>query len=138
MSSRKSNRYMRLILNANFRTHRVDMLEKLDWLSVKQLIYFTVIMFIHRLALRNAPSYLLDHIVKVRENHRYPTRRNDEYALKRYTKSTSQNSLFYKGIKLYNEFSDFKMATKINQEKNKSQSLKSLIIAFVKANFPLE
>ena len=114
------------------------MLAKLDWLSVKQLIYFNVIMFIHRLTLGKAPSYLLEHMVKVSDNHRHLTRRNDEYALKRYTKSTSQNSLFYKGMKLYNEFSEFKKASKINQENPKLNSLKSIVTAFVKANFPLE
>ena len=128
------NRFARLILKTGNRTHRIDMLDSLEWLSVKQTIYLNTILFIHRIAIGLSPDYLQHHMTKTSEHHDHETRRNDEYHLKSYKNSSSQNSLFYNGLKIYNSFMNFKKSrrTDINH------STKTLAIEFVKINFPLE
>lgn len=128
------NRYARLILKAEYLTPRIEMLEKLNWLSVKQTIYLNTILFIHRIAIGLSPLYLQQHMTKASECHQYPTRRNEEYQLKHLIKASSQNSLFYKGIKLYNEFMNFKKSLSIDI----TLSTKSLAIQFLKINYQLD
>lgn len=127
------NRYARLILKAEYQTPRVIMLDKLKWLSVKQTVYLNTILFIHRIAIGISPAYLQQHMTKTAEYHKYPTRRNDEYKLKNYFKSTSQNCLFYNGLKLYNDFIQFKKSKSIDT----TLSLKNLAIEYVTINYPL-
>lgn len=128
------NRYARLMLKADYLTPRIEMLQKLNWLSVKQTIYLNTILFIHRIAIGLSPIYLQQHMIKTSSCHQYPTRRNDEYQLKNYTKASSQNSIFYKGLKLYNEFTRYKKA----KSNGTTLSTKSLAIEFVKLNYPLD
>ena len=128
------NRYARLLLKAEYLTPRVEMLQKLNWLSVKQTIYLNTILYIHRIAIGLSPIYLQQHMTKTKECHQYPTRRNDEYQLKNYTKASSQNSLFYKGLKLYNEF------TRYRKSKSNGTTLSTRLVAieFVTLNYPLD
>jgi hypothetical protein len=128
------NRFARLILKADFVTPRVEMLDKLKWLSVKQTVYLNTILFIHRIAIGISPAYLQQHMTKTSEHHKYPTRRNDEYRLKNYTKALSQNSLFYKGLKIYNEFINFKKSKSTDTK----LSTKTLAIEYVTLNYSLE
>ena len=128
------NRYARLLLKAEYLTPRVEMLQKLNWLSVKQTIYLNTILFIHRVAIGLSPIYLQQHMTKTNECHQYPTRRNDEYQLKHYTKASSQNSLFYKGLKLYNEFTRYKKS----KSNGTTLPARSVAIEFVKLNYPLD
>ena len=126
------NRFARLILKTDFLTPRVEMLNKLNWLSVKQTIYINTILFIHRIAIGLSPIYLEEHMKKTSERHHYPTRRNDEYQLKNYIKASSQNNIFFNGIKIYNDFINFKKS-----KTNSQISTKSIAIEYVKLNYPL-
>ena len=127
-------RYARLLLKAEYLTPRVEMLQKLNWLSVKQTIYLNTILYIHRIAIGLSPIYLQQHMTKTKECHQYPTRRNDEYQLKNYTKASSQNSLFYKGLKLYNEFTRYRKS----KSNGTTLSARSVAIEFVTLNYPLD
>jgi hypothetical protein len=127
------NRFMRTILKVDYREHRNDMLNKLDWMSVKQIIYLDVILFVHKIATGNAPAYLQQHMTRISDVHRYPTRKNDGFVLKKYTKATSQNSLFYSGLKLYNEFCEFKKSN----DNIVSMGIKMSATNYVKLKFPL-
>lgn len=127
------NRFMRVILKCDNRTHRQDMLDACDWLSVKQLLNLNVLMFFHRLTVFESPDYIFFKLRKATDAHRYPTRRGDEYILPTYTKAFSQNSLFYKGLKLFN---DFKTHLKTECQ-DKRLSIKHKAEKFVKTRFPL-
>ena len=127
------NRFARLILKVDSRTHREDMLEELQWLTVKQTIYLNTIMFIHRIAIGISPAYLQQHMVKTKYFHDHLTRSNDDFKLKNYTTASSQNNLFYNGVKMYNNFIHFRKSRSTS-----TQSTKSLAIEYVKMNYPIE
>jgi hypothetical protein len=124
------NRFMRLILRADFRTPRMEMIEAIGWMTVKQQIYYNVICFIHRLTLGDAPNYLYRNLLKVKDTHKHQTRQTDDYLLRNYTKATSQNSLFYKGIQLYNDFMRFTRSDSGDQKR----SYRILAKAYVKSS----
>jgi hypothetical protein len=42
-------------------------------------------------------------VYQVRDNHARTTRSGNDFVLPRFTKTSTQNSLFFKGAKLYNE-----------------------------------
>jgi hypothetical protein len=127
------NRFMRLILRVDYRTPRIDMLNNLNWMSVKQHIHLDVILFIHRIAVGNAPAYLKQHMTHISDAHRYPTRGNDGFILKNFKKTSSQNSLFYNGLKLYNQFCEFRKSS----DEVVRMSIKMSASNFVKQKFPL-
>ena len=124
---------MRVILRADYRTPRKEMLESLGWLSVKQLIIYNVLIFIHRMATGKGPKYLESNLLKVGECSKYQTRQSDNYLLKPYNKSSTQNSLFYKGLKIYNDFSNF---VKLKSMKL-GEAFKLAVGDYVRAEFPL-
>lgn len=125
------NRFMRVVLRCDNQTHRQDMLDSFGWLSVKQMLNLNVLLFFHRLVVFESPIYLFFKLKKVASTHRYPTRRGDEYILPSYTKAFSQNSLFYKGLQLFNEFMNYR------KEEVKQASVKLMATNFVKTRFQL-
>jgi hypothetical protein len=127
------NRFMRVILRCDNLTPRQQMLDQLEWLSVKQLLNYNVLLFFHRLVLYESPSYLFTKLRKASDVHRYHTRRPDDFVLPNYTKPSSQNSFFYKGTKLYNQFMNYRR-TECGTE---GLSIKTSASNFVKRHFPL-
>ena len=125
------NRFMRVILRCDNQTHRQDMLDSFGWLSVKQLLNLNVILFFRRIIVFESPTYLFFKLRKIASSHRYPTRRGDEYILPNYTKAFSQNSLFYKGLQLYNEFLNYR------KEETTQAPMKLMARDFVKSKFHL-
>lgn len=99
------NKFMRVILRTQSRTHIVDMLDKLKWQSVNQRIHFNTIKFIYRIIKGDLPEYLERILVSNREIHNYNTR-NTHYRIPLFTKAFSQRSLISKGITEYNKVQD--------------------------------
>lgn len=99
----QQNKVMRLILKCSNYTHVNVMLDKLKWLSVRQLIYFNVLSFIYRMQNNELPRYLCENVTYVYQHHSLNTRSKNNICLHNMSKSTTQNSLFYKGFKMYNE-----------------------------------
>ena len=94
---------MRNILKLNRFSHQGDMLKILHFLSVQQLIKYNTLFFIYKITKGIAPQYLTERIAYNKENIRKNTLRNrNNIELSKATKTCSQNSLFYKGISLYN------------------------------------
>ena len=61
--------------------------------------------FIHRIESGNVPEVLVTKLIITRKaKHNRALRSNDLYQLPNAKKSSTQNSLFYKGIKIYNDF----------------------------------
>lgn len=105
------NRCMRLILRVGPRTHIKDMLETLNWLSVRQKITLNTLKFIHRMAIGDLPAALSDRIVPRSASLTHNLRSKDLVQLARARTDFAQNSLFYKGVQLYN---NFKTVTTLN------------------------
>jgi hypothetical protein len=80
------------------------MLDCLQWLSVKARIVFNTIKFLWKLENNLLPNYLRDNLTKINQNHNYNLRNGNDYALPHFLKRCSQNSLFYKGLDIYNKF----------------------------------
>lgn len=97
------NKCMRNILKLDRFSNEGVMLEMLNFRSVYQTIVYFTLYFIHKVVNRKAPNYLIERINFKSENERKNTLRNrNEIELSKFTKACSQNSLFYKGIALYN------------------------------------
>jgi hypothetical protein len=97
------NKFLRLILRAKRDKHVEDMLDELIFLSVDEKIKLNVLTFIFKMEHELAPDYLNEKIIKVNELLNYNTRSGNLVALPKFHTSCSQNSLFYKGVSLYNE-----------------------------------
>lgn len=123
------NRAMRIILHCNKRTRIADMLEALQWLNIKQRIYFNVLLFIYKLLNNKLPLYMCRSVFYNRDVHSYGTRKIDHFRLPNFTKTSTQNNLYYKGLKLYNELpNEIKDAKNIRQfKKFCSQHVKQIL-----------
>ncbi len=118
------NKCMRLILNEDWYANINYMLNCLEWLSVDQRIKLNALSFINKIENNLTPQYMKDFLIKRKELHNYNLRRKSDYHLPNYRKSFSQNSLFYKGIQMYN---DFKEKTK-NKFMYKTNNLRKIAL----------
>jgi hypothetical protein len=100
------NRAMRTILNCDLRTRIIDMLGNLDWMSIKQKLAFNAFVFIYRVKNGQLPNYLDSRMNFGHQIHHHNLRNNNNFRLPKYNKTMSQNNLFYKGLKLFNEITD--------------------------------
>lgn len=96
------NKIMRVILCCKRDTSTLWMLETLQWQSIRQRIIFNTLVMIHKVKCGIFPAYLCSKLSLVSEKSNYNLRNKDNFKLPNYTKVFSQNSLFYKGINLYN------------------------------------
>lgn len=96
------NRAMRAVLKCGKITPIAFMLEALDWMSVKQRVYATTLMFVYKLRRGLLPQYLIEMVTFNGDIHEYQTRsRRDFYVtVKKSVKET--NSLFNRGLSLFN------------------------------------
>ena len=100
------NKAMRFILRKPFDTHIQDMLNCLNWLSIKQLIYFHTMKFIYKIINGLLPDYLKNLITYNFENHDRNLRNNHKIKLPLFRTEAEQNNLFYKGLKCFNNLPD--------------------------------
>jgi Reverse transcriptase (RNA-dependent DNA polymerase)/Endonuclease-reverse transcriptase len=100
---RIQNKIMRLILRAPKRTNVLWMLDAMQWQPLKQRIEMNTLSFIYKIIHNQLPDYLCNKIRYIKDIHNYNTRSGGNVALPRMTKTGSQNSLFYRGMKIYNE-----------------------------------
>lgn len=96
------NKVMRLILGCERLTPRSFMLDCLRWMSVRQRVEYNTLVFIFRLTKGMAPQYLTDTIVYGSDVHQHFTRQAREIRLLNFKMTSTQNSLFYKGYRLFN------------------------------------
>lgn len=100
---KKQNRALRIILACNRYTRISNMLELTNLLSVRQTVIYNSLIFIYKMVNHMLPEHLLNSCRFVRDVHAHNTRSNDCFYLDRVSSSFSQNSLFYKGLKYYND-----------------------------------
>lgn len=97
------NKCMRNILRLNRYADVNLMLEKLNFMNVKQIIQFYTLIFLNKIVRGSAPKYLTEKIKYRNENSRASTLRNADMIQTTFvTKSFSRNSLFFRGINCYN------------------------------------
>ena len=78
------------------------MLDCLQFMSINQRMIYHNLLFIFKMVHKLLPKYMCDKIVFVRDIHRYNTRNVSNIFILIAKKSGTQNSLFYKGLSLYN------------------------------------
>lgn len=119
------NKIMRIILNANKYTKISYMLKKLEWLNVKNLIFYLVCIFIYKIQYNILPNNLKDFTILNLENHHYETRHNNNFYLRKISKNCTYKSIFYKGL---NDFNNLKGEIKMQKSlKNFKTKLKSYL-----------
>lgn len=97
------NKFMRLILNCNKYTPIRTMLETLQWQSIKQRIIFNVLVLVYKLTKNLLPEYLTNIIVRGRDVHQHRTRQIDDLRVVPFTMTTNQKSVYYNGIRIFNQ-----------------------------------
>jgi hypothetical protein len=112
------NKMMRIILRCPNDTRITNMLSTLCWVSIKQRVYFNTLLMLFRIEKGDLPEYLSINLVRVRDSHSITTRSGDNFVLPIFTKAISQNSLFYKGVKSYNDLTTY----------NKQSGMKTITI----------
>lgn len=121
----QQNKVMRIVLNCSRETSVASMLDDLKWLNVRQLINYNVLFLIYKITKDLMPVYLSENITYIRDYHNINLRSRDNIKLPSYTKTISQNNIYYKGVKMYNE-----MPMDIKQ--NNINKFKKLLKIYVK------
>lgn len=115
---KRQNRVMRHILNCNRRTSIKLMLDTLNLLSVRQIIYLNTLIFIYKIVHNMVPIHLLQNCTFVREIHDYNTRGSQNFYIPTVKHNYSQKSLYHNGLKLYNSLPEhIKESTTLNKFK---------------------
>lgn len=122
------NKAMRSILKCNIYTPIRLMLDTLKWLNIHQRLELNTLQFIHKMKIGNAPEYLTEQLGYVREVQPYHLRNAENFRLPRAKTTAMQQSLFFKGLKLYNL-----LPNNIKTERNINISRRN-ITQFVKNN----
>lgn len=114
------NRALRIILDAKWDTSIKRMLVKLNLSSVTQRINFNIVIFIFKIKSNMLPKYLKNKMKRVNEVHSKHLRRNHHFRLPQYRKTSSQRSLYYNGLKIFNklpeELKEIKTINKFKSE----------------------
>ena len=97
------NRAMRKILNCNKYTPVKLMLNVIDDINVQQRIIYKSLEFIFKIRIKALPEYLYENLNFVRDSHKHDTRNKDNYVVSRFNTTVRKNSLFIKGIELFNK-----------------------------------
>ena len=97
------NKCMRFILNERYDAPIQNMLQKLNWLNIKQQYCFYTLKFIHSIKLGLSPKYLQDFLIYNNQIHDHHTRNKNNIRLPICHRESEKSSLNYKGMKLYNE-----------------------------------
>lgn len=100
------NRAMRIILRCNRLTSINKMLETLNWLSIKERVIFSTMIFLYKVTNNLLPNYLMQFVQRNNEIHRYNTRTNNQFRIALSTKSATQKTVFQDGVKLFNNLPD--------------------------------
>jgi hypothetical protein len=122
---------MRAILQCPYRTHRVDMLRELDWLSIHHHIVFKSIMFIWDV-FHGDNEELKKFLRQNSDVHSYNTRSLHDFHMPMQINNTSgQKSLFVSGLKFYNNIPGY-----TKREDMSRNVFKKGVIQYIKDNVP--
>lgn len=100
------NRAMRIILKCNRYTPIKMMLNVLNFMNVYQRIVYKTLIFIFKMKNRLLPTYLYDNLKTISEVHNYQTRNRNDFFIDTVNKTSTERSVFLKGLKMYNNLPD--------------------------------
>lgn len=100
------NRTMRLILGCDRMTPSRLMRDMLQWMPVKDRITLRTLTLVFKIKHGLTPTYLTENIQYGSDVHQYETRRANDFRLPNLTMTGTQNSLFFKGFRLFNTLPD--------------------------------
>lgn len=123
------NKCMKNILRVSKYTSTNLLNETLQILSVRQMIIYRTMIFIFKIINGNAPIYLTNKIKYRNEIHNRHIRNSNYLEPVNATKACSQNSLFFKGIRMFNE-----LPREIREEPNPA-SFERKLKSYVKHQF---
>ena len=98
---RIQNRAMRIILQCHHRTHVLDVLKALKWMSIKQRLLYNLYILLWKIVNNRVPDYLSHIFTPVSHMHNYNTRSSTTGNF--FMHRTSQKSLSYLGAKYWNQ-----------------------------------
>lgn len=108
------NRAMRVILQCDRYTRIENMLQALQFMNVRQRLYYNICVFIHKLLNGMLPDHLRSRLVMVGMDSERLTRQTGSIAIHFRKTSNAQKSLFYNGIKMCNRLSnDIKLCKRL-------------------------
>lgn len=99
---KKQNQAMRIILRCNKYSRIQWMLNCLEMLSVRQMIYLNTMLFIFKLLHGLMPTHLLNMCKFASDVHDYNTRYRNNFYVRTVRTNFAQNNLFAKGLLAYN------------------------------------
>ena len=123
------NRAMRAILKCSRYTPIHTMIKVLNFMTVKQRIIYKTLDIVHKIKNQNLPSYLSEGLRLTSDVHSYNTRTNTNFFIETFNRCRMQDSLFSKGLKLYNELPN------TIKECDVYYSFKKQLSKYVKDNF---
>ena len=118
------NKAMRIVLSARYDTSIKFMLDSLKILSLKKRIKLNCLRFIHRIITRGLPHFLSSKFVRRNSNRQRQLRNDHEYTLPNWRLNKSKKSMFYEGVRMYNEV--INMNNELSFNKNAINYIKSL------------
>lgn len=96
------NRAMRIILQCDRHTKVERMLQALQFMSIKQRLYYNVCIFIFKILRNMLPEQLRNRLEIVGNESERQTRQAGDIAIKYRRTRSAQKSMFYEGVKMYN------------------------------------
>lgn len=129
------NRFMRTILRADSRTSIKLMLETLNWMSIKQRIIWNSLKMIHKILIGQAPAYLQSLFRTIGDSHNICTRRTDQLYIASTKLVSTDKSIFYDGLKIYN---DAKISFERETELNLRQGFFSYLKTYAIKKYPMK
>ena len=96
------NRAMRVILQCNKYTKVEHMLQALQFMSIRQRLYYNVCTFVFKIVNNMLLEQLKDQIELVGSNSDRQTRQTGDIAIGFRRTRSAQKSMFYEGVKMYN------------------------------------
>src|SRR5436190_1383537 len=96
------NRAMRVILQCKRSTEVECMLQALQFMSVKQRLFYNTCLFVFKMSKGMLTEMLKDRTESVGETSDRQTRQHMNIALQMRKTSNAQKSLFYEGVKMFN------------------------------------
>lgn len=98
------NKALRIALNKNIYTRTKKLHEIAKIKTIKQKIYNNVLILMYKVKNNSVPVYLCKNLKTVGESQPYELRTNKTYKIPNFKTTQAQNSLFYKGTKLLNDY----------------------------------
>lgn len=115
---------MRIMLGCTRYTKIVDMLKTMQWLNVGDFAKLQSMIFVHKIKLKILPEYLQESLTTFEQTHHYETRNKQNFILPHINKSSTQKSIFFKGLVDYNKLpNDLKEIENINNFKIKLRKI---------------